>query len=511
MFGVLKSKAYKDGVYLGAPEAEGETSAASRVSIVDVYDDYHDLIPQLSTEKFIVIGRKGCGKSAFAQYVAAKSTFEPNLFCSFVKNGQSKLEDVVQLGESCGTRIDKESLFTWIIYTNILKLFSEVPSISENGEFEPLRKFLAKNSGFIDIGSYEIKELVSKFGFEVATEHFKRLVSTVLRKNFETKSERAAFYKLIPDLEACIIKLLSSHEVQSQENKFAIFFDDLDIDFSVSNEKSVESVVALVRACRHINLEVFGKNDINAKAIILLRDDIEAYLTTRFADTAKIFSSYSAEIHWYQQETASHAKSSNSNLRKFLNRRIIYALKKANMSVNESDPWSSLVKYDNGNSDNAWSYVLSQTMFRPRDLLLFFKPLESGAYSIPLKESDITSLAQIYADELASEIKNELSSFFSSDEVINIFSALREITRTPSCSYESARTIIDEYVGQTHVKDALASLFDRSIIGNENPKSHWKTFKYRDFVNTPTPATLDPNQVIIVQHAIRNHVVRRVH
>ncbi len=512
MFDVLRTKASKEGVYLGAPEAEGETSAASRVSIIDVYEDYHDLIPQLSSEKFIVIGRKGCGKSAFAQYVAMQSKNQPNLFCSFVSNGRSKLEDVVQIGTDNGHSIDKENLFTWIIYTNILKQFSEIPSICENVAFEPLRKFLNKNSGFIDIGSFEIKELVQKHGFEVATEHFKRMLSGSLSKTFESKSERAPFYKLLPGLEACIVKFLSAPDVVAQSNKFAIFFDDLDIDFSISNQRSVDSLVALVRACKHINLEVFGKNNIHAKAIILLRDDIEAYLTTRYADTAKIFSSYSAEIHWYQRETASASKSSSSNLRKFLNKRIVYALKKANISVDSANPWQSLVHYDHGNEDG-WSYVLNQTMYRPRDLLLFFKPLETGQYKIPLSSYDITSLAQTYSDELASEIKNELSSFFSSSEIECLFSALREINRTQSCSYETAKELIEEYLSTEDADSVLETLFDRSIIGTLEPGGEaskaWVTFKYRDFVNTPKPAHLDKSLEIVVQYSIRNYVHRR--
>ena len=513
MFEVLKTRANQNSVYLGAPEAEGETSTSSRVSILDVYEDYHDLIPQLSSEKFIVIGRKGCGKSAFAQYVAMRSKVEPNLFCTFVSNGRSKLEDVVQIGATNGYNIDKGSLFTWIIYTNILKQFSEIPSISDNSAFDPLRKFLAKNSGFIDIGSFEIKELVEKHGFEVATEHFKRMISGALRKSFESKSERAPFYKLLPDLEACIVKFLSAPDVISQGNKFAIFFDDLDIDFSISNQQSIDSLVALVRACRHINLEVFGKNHIEAKAIILLRDDIEAYLMTRYADTAKIFSSYSAEIHWYQAETASTSRSSYSNIRKFLNKRIIQALKKAQIPVDVANPWQSLVHYDHGNDEAAWSYVLNQTMYRPRDLLLFFKPLETGAYKIPLSSSDITSLAQTYSDELAAEIKNELSSFFSTSQIINIFSALHKINSLSTCSYTAAKDIIEEFVGNEDADSVLEALFDRSIIGTSESTSEaakgWVTFKYRDFVNTPKPAHLDKSLNIVVQYSIRNHVNRR--
>ncbi|EHH1051820.1 hypothetical protein J7I00_004564 [Vibrio parahaemolyticus] len=60
------SRKNKAALFFGAPEAEAESLPTSRVSLFDVYEDHHDLFNELSNEKFIVIGRKGCGKSAFA-------------------------------------------------------------------------------------------------------------------------------------------------------------------------------------------------------------------------------------------------------------------------------------------------------------------------------------------------------------------------------------------------------------------------------------------------------------
>ena len=58
----------KTALYFGAPEAEAESLPNSRVFLSDVYEDHHDLHTELASEKFIVVGRKGSGKSAFAEY-----------------------------------------------------------------------------------------------------------------------------------------------------------------------------------------------------------------------------------------------------------------------------------------------------------------------------------------------------------------------------------------------------------------------------------------------------------
>ena len=135
LFKSLLGKKHNPTVFLGSPEAEAEATGNARVSLVDVYEDFHDLLPGLAHEKFIVIGRKGSGKSAFGEYVYALSLKEPNLFCQFVRKTECDLETVVQLGDDAGVKVDRESLFRWIIYTNILKMFINIPAISDDKEY----------------------------------------------------------------------------------------------------------------------------------------------------------------------------------------------------------------------------------------------------------------------------------------------------------------------------------------------------------------------------------------
>lgn len=56
-------------LFLGSPEAEAEAEALpnSQIPLSSVYDDYSNLVAELQYEKFIILGRKGSGKSAFAE------------------------------------------------------------------------------------------------------------------------------------------------------------------------------------------------------------------------------------------------------------------------------------------------------------------------------------------------------------------------------------------------------------------------------------------------------------
>ena len=424
----------------------------------------------------------------------------------FIRKTDFSLEKIIQLGESEGIEVDSEALFKWIIYTNILRLFAFNEAISSNKDYELLRQFLKKNSGYIDIREYEIKELIKKHGFEVNIEQFKRFVRGKLNKQIEEKSSRAHFYKLLPHLEDVIISVLSSREERENENSYVLFFDDLDVGFSVSNSLSCDSLVNLIRACRHVNNDIFGKNCLNAKAVILIRDDIETFLSYRYADTAKIFSSYSAKINWYQDNYIRGQDENDLNIKKFINKRITYAFNKSLIAINKQDPWQSLVKsYDDTKS--SFKGILNNTLFRPRDLLLFFKPLENGAYRFPLSGQEVKTLLNNYSDELAKELKNELSSFYSPAQIEMIFNALGNLAHDYK-SYNEAIKVFNDECRDVDSKEIMEYLFDRSVIGNVDDKG-WFTFKCREPLSSPEPYRLNKSQQIAVQYGIRTYVIHK--
>ncbi len=506
VFGSLVGKKNKSTVFLGSPEAEAEATSNSRMPLTEVYEDFHDLLDGLSGEKFIVIGRKGSGKSAFGEYVYARSLSEPNLQCNFIRKSDSNLERAVQLGQDAGLVVDSESFFRWVIYTNMLRMFVDHPAISEPKDYALLRGFLDKNSGYIKVNELEIEQLVSKHGFDVAVEQFRRFMSAKYNKQVEIKAARAPYYKLLVHLEDLLIRLLKSEDNVANVNSFVLFFDDLDIGFNASNEASIQAMVALLRACRHVNNDVFGKNGIQAKAIVLLRDDIESFLAGREADTAKLFASYASRINWYQEEYVGQPMLEDElNLKKFINRRIRFSFKHAGMAC-ESDAWRSLVA-DGQYDKTSFKYIVNQTLFRPRDLLLFFLPLDRGRFTYPLSYADVRSLVDSYSEELAKEIKSELSSFYLTIDIETIFHALGDLTKG-NPTYEEASKTVDENCKDVDPTTLLNYLFDRSLIGTVDDRG-WYTFKCRQSAFSSTQINIDTRQHIVVQYGIRTYLRTR--
>ncbi len=83
--------------FLGAPEAEAESNANSRMRLGEAFEDYLEVLPNLSHEKFIITGRKGSGKSAIAEYIYLQCEADPMYFAEFVRKSDLNLEQVSQI------------------------------------------------------------------------------------------------------------------------------------------------------------------------------------------------------------------------------------------------------------------------------------------------------------------------------------------------------------------------------------------------------------------------------
>lgn len=490
-------------IYLGAPEAEAEATFNSRLSLFDVYEDYNGLFHELSHEKFIILGRKGTGKTAFGEYIQHLAGKDPNLFCTFVKKNDTNLEHIVQIGQDCGHPVQIEALFKWVILTRILRMFTENQAIQDNKSYNLLREFLKKNSGYVDVRNTELKELVTKQGFDINIEYLRRFFTSKYNKSVDIKSEKAAFYKILPHLEEIITKVLTSDEERKNGNSYIIFFDDLDIGLSHKNQTNIDSLISLLRVSKYINNDIFGKHNVASKVIILLRDDIATSVSGHNADTAKIFTSYSTRIDWYQYELLKPGAIDTPNILKFINKRIANCFSKLSMDFNADNPWFSLVE-DQPNRAQ-FKYIIDHTLFRPRDLLLFFKALSETPYELPLNRYDVNNLLNKYSREFLQELKNELTFYYDSNQIIMIINALREIQKSSPCSFTTACKLINEHCSNIEPEELLEKLYGYSIIGNITT-SGYVSFKFREHEKGSESGSIDKSKSIILQKAMKNYL-----
>ena len=260
----------------------------------------------------------------------------------------------------------------------------------------------------------------------------------------------------------------------------------------------------MLRVAKTINNDFFAKNNINAKAVILLRDDVEKYISDKYPDTAKMMASYAANINWYQDDFQRGDNENDLNIKKFIDLRIKYAFKKSDLPCSHVNPWNSLVNVDDGyNQKSSFKYILDHTLFRPRDLLLLFLPLENGEIPVPLNKWDVNTLIGKYSSQLVKEFRSELSSFYSNDEVTQIFKVLGKIHDDIDCRYDAAITYMNEiYTGSKDRAEILNDLYERSVIGNKHSVRDFK-FKYREPMDGSEIYSLNQKAYIVMHYGFK--------
>ncbi len=479
--------------FIGAPEAEAEATN-TQIGLNDFFEDYLDILASLGHETFIIQGRKGSGKTAIGEHILSLANDEPNTFCKFVKKKDFNIESLVQLGKDTGIRLEISALLKWIVLTQITSLLFTNEKLKVDSTLKHLQKFIQRNRGFIEISEHKMTEIIREKSFNVNIEHLKRLVSATGGKKIHIKEEKAPFYEILPQLEEAVIEILK----KDHGNEYILIFDDFDLDFDAGNQDCIDTMIELIRVARDYNNDCFGRNGLSSKLILLLRNDIAKSLM-HGADTAKIFSSYSIQLNWY--EDGLRDKETKIKLRQFINRRIALNFQRNHLDLQTpQDPWLSFVNQnDYWGGKTAFKYILDNTFYRPRDLILFFHDISQLKFDLPLRRKDIEILKGKYAVEIVNELTNELSLSYSKMTIDKVWESLRQFDRNHPFSYDDIKEALLNHHIDTDPDRLINDLFDYSIIGNYNSASEI-SFKFRE--KKLLPCRINKEEQFVLHYAI---------
>lgn len=449
-------------IFIGCPEAEAEANYNSRVLLEEVFLDYLNVIPDINTQMFIVIGKKGSGKTAIGQHLLAESRNVSDIFCQFIRKQDIDFEVIVQLCNDKGELVQIASLFEWIILIKMIKLILQNEAIKRNSQIKLIELFLHKNSGYVEINNFQIKETIRTKGASISIEYLNRFFKAEGKQELQLKGVSAPFYTLIPHLKEVIRLILT--EPSLQFNKYSLIFDDLDISFKESDSSAIETLCCLIRTSKDYNNNFFAENNINAKIILLLRDDISNVLIRNSADMSKIFSSYGIPLIWMQ---SGHEQ---PKLKKFIDARISLALRKANI-VCEKSGWEALIDADDEVHETSFKYVTDHTFYNPRDLILFFKPLSERNFRLPLSKKNLNYLIGIYSREMKGEIDNSLSLYFTGKQINSIWATFKRLSdfEVETFTYTKLLELLIYFGFELESERIAWILIEYSLIGIKKP------------------------------------------
>lgn len=465
--GFLNKKYTTQGLYLGKPEAEAENVSQTQ-NLLAFFEDYQNISNSIEKGCFIITGRKGAGKSAYAGWLIEKSESEDMQYCSLIKKNEFDLETMIQSIPFEGLRF--EALFEWIVLVRIVKLIIDSRIGNYLKEYRALTEFYNKNSGLVNIDRYVINEILAN----------KEINFSPLKKNFGfisnilgTKSIKAPFFNMITPLRETIRKVLNM-EIYANA-KFYILFDDLDVKFKLSREKDKVMLMDLIRVARRYNTE-YLKNT-SAKILIFLRDDIGDRLEGVDCDKNKIFSSYEYCINWYEHNIALQDEK-NIMLRKFINKRLSVGFKELGIPFNEEDPWLTFVAEDIKEQKSSFKYILDYTFYLPRDIITIFKNVGNKNLKLPLSHNDINILLREYSKIKKKELVDELVAIYEKEYIDNIFSFLKELNNGWNVSYSEALNLLEKH--QLQIGD-WQNLIDYCLLVPVDRNGHM-FYNYREQV-----------------------------
>ncbi|MDV6237148.1 hypothetical protein CH379_016065 [Leptospira ellisii] len=383
----------------------GSTDADHDEYLLESFEDHEAYISILERKKYLIVGRKGAGKTAiFKKIITTKSsdyfsyghTFSDYPWHYHDKQARVGIPDFDKFTHS----------WKYLIYLTISKIIlNHDQSLPYNEEcfleMGKIERFVVDSYGTRDPDITQIftpsKRLKIKPTFEI---DWKLLKASVEAENVPIEDLPVIIQDINKSLSDSIFKVLNP------ANRYIICFDQLDLGFNPKDSEYSNRLIGLLLAAKDINntAKSFKKN---LFITILLRDDI--YNSLQFEDKNKITENYLSAIEWDTART-------NNTLKSLMEKRFNLILGENKENITWDNVFDS--NQEMPGHQNKYQYLRDRTFLRPRDLIKFCNSALSAhkARLVDPKRSDkelfinedILEARSSYGDYFLREIDDEV-------------------------------------------------------------------------------------------------------
>lgn len=458
----------------------GKSAAENETKYLDqVFLDINNYLRQLvNGEKFLVIGPKGSGKSAFGIMLEKISKNDPNFFVKKFELDTfpyHRFSELLPKTEAIESRLP--SHWEFLLLIEFLDSFHKDQSCNSKGNYD---------FGKVIELMKQIRVLPNKELVEIIDQTIKKHYSIDLKflkigKSDEftiTNLNQRALYDILKDV--CYSVTIGS--------KHRIIIDGL--DSVITNRKDLEiqfdSLSALLVAANHIN-QKFNDADIDARVVVLCRSDLLTKLVN--PDRTKIISDSSIYLEWYQGEK----DILSSNLVRLINKRASYSLK------HETDVFKNFLPPKLTEKQVIYDGLFYQTRWKPRDIIELFRAIQNETKGTRPNLSEVWEGIHKYSsNHFIGEITDELIGFLKPEERDLAIQLLMAIGKTPfHITDVQTKFQNDERFKKLNFSKIFGALYDCSAIGNINRKNSRQNWKYKN-----RHSKFDPNQHITVHNGL---------
>ncbi|MBQ6895958.1 MAG: hypothetical protein IJN69_01955 [Oscillospiraceae bacterium] len=451
---------FKD-IFFGCSDANTEAERYPKDFKLSFFDPNNYMEELINGYKFLLIGRKGEGKTAYNAQITLTAS-ENNIYAyqrtlnNFNNTTFSKLKTYSELGSNTYISLWKSIL----LIEAVRMLFEFEPNIPSN-EFVNIMDALNSN-GFLQKDD-DIAVTVTKLVESDSSLNVKSTFSH--NRRYETSTE-------LRGSEAIYNAILNSIKNLYFHSKFIFIIDGLD-DILNNSEFKSEIIMGLIRAAEEIN-KTFRKFTLNLKVVILIRSDI--LKLCHDPNLTKIIRDSGIRLSWQIYDNPF-----DSNLLKLVEKRVGISTENVTSLKSVLDE----ILPDVIHNKNTMDYLLDNIIYRPRDILQLFSIIqEEYIPNKKLTEDKLETVLKRYSTEyFLSAMQDELTGFFPNDAVTKLPTVLTKMG-TQYFYVANLETEIRKYpeFNGISAQDILETLFNAGYIGQHRPreKTDFTVFSYRN-------------------------------
>ncbi len=385
-------------IFLGLND--GKKEALIRSDFERFFYDHENIHDQvMKPQNFLILGKKGSGKTILAEYINKTSKKDPLWFSEIRSYKDFKFHELVQLKSDDIKPNEYISIWEWVILLDLARLILQDQGIDNVELRNKLESFYTNNYYSIDIDSGRVVEITKE----------NQITGTIptsivnLSAGHASKSTKVSgsYFNYLEGLREVVLGLL-----EGSSSKYTVFYDELDDRFR-DNEFYKDGIISLIKAADKVNLELLRRN-VDAKISILLRSDIFYILND--PDLNKIKMDNSLVIDW------GNIVSQQSPLFKLILSKIRTSLPA--IEKKSDDQLFSLLFPQGIKGIDPERYILERTLFRPRDVItmlnLIIKKYPKTGY---FGWKGFIDIKKAYSEYFFQEIRNELCGHLSDKEI----------------------------------------------------------------------------------------------
>lgn len=474
--------------YLG--NNDGKKEAQYREDFEQFFYDYNNIYEKvMSKEKYLILGRKGTGKTILAEFMHKKATNSPNVFCSISSYKEFKFYELLLLKNDDIAPNEYISIWEWVILIELSRMCAKDEGIANNHDKEILVKFISDNFYSLEITSNKVIEITKNN--ELKGSLGKGALSISGGGGKSTTYQRGSYLNYLADLKERVVSVL-----ETSTSEYILIYDELDDKFR-DEPKYRDCIISLIKATDSLNLE-FIRRKIGAKVMLLLRSDIYSVLND--PDLNKIKMDNSITIDWGRSARKDSPlldliflkiKRSTELLRSYKREELFDILFPS--PINGIPPEQ---------------FLLERSFFRPRDIITYLNMIIDRFPDKPyFPPEGFLDAQRDYSEYFFQEVRNELSGHMSDEKIDESTILLKQFNKYHfrfaeiQIYFEKNKSLFPS----VELRDDLSMLFKFSVIGNRwfpaGKSTYYYSWAFRD-----NNARIDFDKEFVVHLGLRKEL-----